>query len=883
MSVKAQRAVKKAVRNSNANKVVPTDKRKKKSTHDIAIQLLREGFSVIPIRADGSKSPLLKEWKPYQSRRATEEQIAEWFGDNIYSYGIGIICGDVSSNLAVADFETSEVFEAFRDKLPSNLRTLIDSCPSVLTPGSPKRGGTSGVHVYMQIVDAAPPSDPKVARRLIDGKEQTLIEIKGKGGYVIAPGSPACCHPENKPYEWRGKPIYESNEAFPIRLDEYAELLNVMRSFNEIETPKKAQTNSPTSVKTVSQWSEQHPVIDDFNENADIRDILEPFDFTLANENGSRGSSYWCKPGSTSHQFSFGADGRPLLKCFGVHDGFEQDRSYSKFSAYCILNNVNRFKAIENLSQKGYGWEEPVPITSQILPVLPYPEKGIHPRLRPFITDESKKLGCSPDYVWAALYAIIGGVIGRRAGVCPKQHGDWFLTPNMCGLNVGGPSSKKSPATENIFSIIDDIEKELTEENGKRFAEHQKEVGEYKLQKQVYEQLRKEQIKKELQSNKSKPSTKTNRAQKTLTAPTPPVEPATQRIKVGDFTVEKLADICKDNPKGVIVHRDELNGMINSFSREGHQNDRAFLIEAMDGKTSTPVDRIGRGSLWPRSLVSIWGTTQPDLFATWLRSAQNDGFIQRISQLAVYPDLCEGEEKDCRPDREAFEIVETLLKSIETFQFTTNKKPMSEKDPAAERGYRFKKGTPYFKFDDKVPAGKSESALELFRDGKKAIEDQMREFDKTNPMLSQHYGKSAATLAKLAFIDHAVCMILDGVRGPIRRVSILRACRLMEALMSHAERLYGLNLHGSPLVEAIAKEIKSKRLKGSFTNPTLMRVLKQSLTKNPREVDHALSELERFGWLKRHDIPSGKRQKGTTKWLINPKILLGKDEVENEE
>jgi len=33
-----------------------------------------------------------------------------------------------------------------------------------------------------------------------DGRPEVLIETRGEGGYVLAPGCPPECHPSGKPY-----------------------------------------------------------------------------------------------------------------------------------------------------------------------------------------------------------------------------------------------------------------------------------------------------------------------------------------------------------------------------------------------------------------------------------------------------------------------------------------------------------------------------------------------------------------------------------------------------------------------------------------------------------------------------------------------------------
>src|SRR5690348_2509009 len=76
------------------------------STYEAAYYYISLGLSVIPIRLDGSKKPFLKEWKPYQSEIANDDDLESWFNPYADTYGIGIVCGEVSGNLEVIDIES---------------------------------------------------------------------------------------------------------------------------------------------------------------------------------------------------------------------------------------------------------------------------------------------------------------------------------------------------------------------------------------------------------------------------------------------------------------------------------------------------------------------------------------------------------------------------------------------------------------------------------------------------------------------------------------------------------------------------------------------------------------------------------------------------------
>lgn len=102
----------------------------------------------------------------------------------------------------------------------------------------------------------------------------------------------------------------------------------------------------------------------------------------------------------------------------------------------------------------------------------------------------------------------------------------------------------------------------------------------------------------------------------------------------------------------MLIFRDELSGFLRAMDREGHEQDRAFYLEAWNGYSRYTYDRIGRGTLDIEACcVSILGGIQPGPLSDYLicavrQGAADDGLIQRF-QLAVWPDAPVLAE--CRP------------------------------------------------------------------------------------------------------------------------------------------------------------------------------------------------------------------------------------------
>jgi hypothetical protein len=130
------------------------------------------GWSVIPVK-QGRKEPLTKRWRKYQKEHSTKKAIKSWW-NKWPEANIGIITGTVSKLVVLdADSATAEIFVKDKGILPT---------PQVRTG--------KGTHFYLKHPGGRVPNK-------VNGK--IGLDIKGDGGYVVAPPS---IHPSGKRYEW---------------------------------------------------------------------------------------------------------------------------------------------------------------------------------------------------------------------------------------------------------------------------------------------------------------------------------------------------------------------------------------------------------------------------------------------------------------------------------------------------------------------------------------------------------------------------------------------------------------------------------------------------------------------------------------------------------
>ena len=179
------------------------------------------GLSVIPVRTDTSKKPCIA-WKKFQRRAPSASELTDLFARDC---GIAVVTGSVSGNLEVLDFEDTAPWDAACQLLSEKAPELLSGLPIVQTP-------SGGRHVYYRCTLVEP--NQLLAATPRAGKNEVLIETRGHGGYVIAPGSPAACHKAGEPYAV----IQGSLTDLPVITEQQRNLLiETARSFDQRSGP----------------------------------------------------------------------------------------------------------------------------------------------------------------------------------------------------------------------------------------------------------------------------------------------------------------------------------------------------------------------------------------------------------------------------------------------------------------------------------------------------------------------------------------------------------------------------------------------------------------------------------------------------------------------
>ncbi len=319
------------------------------------------GFSVLPIRADGSKAAAVP-WKSFCENRVDSDEAAGW--SKRYK-GVAIVCGAVSGNLEVIDVDEPTLARPFVEAVARADCALAQRLTLVETPRR-NESGQAGLHVYYR-VEGAVTGNSKLALSEPEGeppKPRTLIETRGEGGYVLAPGCSPECHPTGNTYRHvDGPPLEYLAVLSPGERDT---LHRIARMFDR----SVAETHREPAQGPPGRNPADLPGTI-FNERATWPEILEPAGWTCIGEHGVK---QWRRPGKTTGVSAttgiLSRQGTELFVCFtsnghpfeGVNESGRPGVAYSKFAAHALLHHGGDFQAAASrLAELGYGTAPPKP------------------------------------------------------------------------------------------------------------------------------------------------------------------------------------------------------------------------------------------------------------------------------------------------------------------------------------------------------------------------------------------------------------------------------------------------------------------------------------------------------------------------------------------
>jgi hypothetical protein len=228
--------------------------------------------------------------------------------------------------------------------------------------------------------------------------------------------------------------------------------------------------------------------------------------------------------------------------------------------------------------QEGMTHEYACPFPAAVLPVP----------LRTVVNEVAAALPCPPDFVAVPMLALLGAAIGNSRVLEVKP--GWRESARLWTAVVADPGSKKSPALAAVMRPLEERQRQLHE---------------------AYQH-----------------ALEASQAGGSLNAP------VLQQLFTTDATLEALAVILAQNPRGLVFIRDELTGWVRAMNqyKGGKGADRQSWLSFWNGATVI-VNRVSRQGpiVLDNPFVSVTGCLPPDVLGELAdERGREDGFIHRI-------------------------------------------------------------------------------------------------------------------------------------------------------------------------------------------------------------------------------------------------------------
>lgn len=249
----------------------------------------------------------------------------------------------------------------------------------------------------------------------------------------------------------------------------------------------------------------------------------------------------------------------------------------------------------------------------KVLPAAPpFPVGAMPEGCRRLVEEGAAAIGCPADFVGLPMLSVIASAIGNSRVLRLKR--GWEEGAAIYGAIIADPGEKKTPALKVALEPAKKAQAALKEKYHRAEDEHKREQREYEVDKR-------------------------DAAKAGEPAPPPPQPPTMERALVEDTTVERLAGIQAENPRGVVVIRDELSGWaraMDQYKQGGRGADRQFWLSAWSN-SYVSVDRKSQPHplIVSRPFVALFGAIQPGVLPE-LGDGREDGLLDRF--LFAYPE-----------------------------------------------------------------------------------------------------------------------------------------------------------------------------------------------------------------------------------------------------
>jgi hypothetical protein len=254
---------------------------------------------------------------------------------------------------------------------------------------------------------------------------------------------------------------------------------------------------------------------------------------------------------------------------------------------------------------------EPEAVTSDAPAVptfKPFPVGELPEPIRAFVTEAAKAIGCDASYIALPLLSGLASAIGNTHRIALKR--TWSEPAILWTAIVAESGSKKSPPIELALEPIRKRQHDAMQEHAEAMKQHADALAVYERDAALWK-----------------------RKKSDAPPPAKPEAPIADRCWTDDATTEALAVLLQQNPRGLLMVRDELAGWFNFDRYAGGKGggDVAKWLEMFGGRPMV-VDRKTGGTLYVRrAAVSLTGSIQPKTLRRALGEEHRDnGLAARL-------------------------------------------------------------------------------------------------------------------------------------------------------------------------------------------------------------------------------------------------------------
>lgn len=315
-------------------------------------------------------------------------------------------------------------------------------------------------------------------------------------------------------------------------------------------------------------------------------------------------------PGERNARLNTAAFNLGQLVSAGEIDSGEAEAALLGAAHSCGLGEAEARATIASGFRGGAGKprKPKAPPIRTVEPFQPFPVDALPEAVAGFVSDSAEALGCDASFVALPLLVGLASAIGNSRRVQLKR--GWLEPAILWGAIIGESGSTKSPALELALRAMRERQRKAMREYAEALAAYVKEYLKYKRKLTAWK-----------------------RSKLVGDPPEPPQAPTCERFWTDDVTIEALAKLLQDNPRGLLVIRDELAGWLHfdRYSANGKGGEAAKWLEMFGGRALV-VDRKTSGTIYvPQAAVSIVGGIQPGILARYVGQEHRDnGLLARL-------------------------------------------------------------------------------------------------------------------------------------------------------------------------------------------------------------------------------------------------------------